>query len=46
MPTAGTRDPQVAARLPESPVLDVIYLAATLTLFGLVALVAKGAEKL
>ncbi|WP_203139469.1 hypothetical protein [Microbacterium sp. JZ31] len=30
----------------ESPVLDLIYVAATLALFALVALVVKGAEKL
>ena len=28
------------------PVLDVIYLAATLALFALVGLIAKGVEKL
>ncbi|WP_457100216.1 hypothetical protein [Microbacterium sp. P5_E9] len=28
------------------PVLDVIYLAATLALFTLVGLIAKGVEKL
>lgn len=46
MPTAGTRVREDAVGLPESPVLDVIYLGVTLALFGLVALVAKGAEKL
>jgi hypothetical protein len=30
----------------ESPVLDLIYLAATLALFALVALVVKGVERL
>jgi hypothetical protein len=41
--TAGTgsaRDPTGV------PVLDVIYIAATLALFALVGLIAKGAEKL
>jgi hypothetical protein len=33
-------------RLRECPVLDVIYLVATIALFALVALVARGAEKL
>ena len=28
------------------PVLDVIYLAATLALFAIVGLIAKGVEKL
>ncbi|WP_309069522.1 hypothetical protein [Microbacterium sp.] len=28
------------------PVLDLVYMAATLALFALVALVVKGAEKL
>ena len=28
------------------PVLDVIYLAATIALFALVGLIAKGVEKL
>jgi hypothetical protein len=31
---------------PGVPVLDVIYLAATLALFALVALIAKAVEKL
>jgi hypothetical protein len=30
----------------EIPVLDIVYVAATLGLFGLVALVAWGVEKL
>jgi hypothetical protein len=41
--TAGTgsaRDPTGV------PVLDVIYIAATLALFALVGLIAKGAERL
>lgn len=35
-----------AASRTESPVLDLLLLAATLVLFALVALVAKGVEKL
>ncbi len=30
----------------ETPVLDLVYLASTLALFALVALVVKGAERL
>jgi hypothetical protein len=33
-------------QLRECPVLDVIYLVATIALYALVALVARGAEKL
>jgi hypothetical protein len=32
--------------MPEEPMLDVIYLIAAIGLFGLVALVARGVEKL
>jgi hypothetical protein len=39
-------DPGSAASRTESPVLDLLLLAATLVLFALVALVAKGVEKL
>ena len=38
--TRSARDPTGV------PVLDVIYLAATLALFALVGLIAKGVEKL
>ncbi|MCT9819394.1 hypothetical protein N3K63_03735 [Microbacterium sp. W1N] len=47
MPTAGTRATAIArSNAPESPVLDVLFLAATLGLFALVALIAKGVERL
>ena len=41
--------PRIGRRLDRSagvPVLDVIYLAATLALFALVGLIAKAVEKL
>lgn len=40
----GPPDPLPAE--PGVPVLDVIYLAATLALFALVGLIAKGVERL
>lgn len=54
MPTAGTRAPSNAALRAstgpastwESFVLDVIYLLTTVAVFAVVALVAKGVEKL
>jgi hypothetical protein len=47
-PRRGTRAVE-SETLPRSfgvPVLDVIYLVATLALFALVGLIAKGAERL
>lgn len=34
------------ASMPEEPMLDVSYLVAVIGLFGLIALVARGVEKL
>ncbi|MBZ4487785.1 hypothetical protein LQ938_13160 [Microbacterium sp. cx-55] len=44
--TSGAHVPAHVPCIRESSVLDVIYVAATLALFALVALVAKGVEKL
>jgi len=47
VPTAGIRATATArSNALESLVLDVLYLAATLGLFALVALIAKGVERL
>lgn len=47
MPTVGTRTTACVRSHPSGvPVLDVIFLVATLALFGLVALIARAVEKL
>lgn len=46
MPTAGTRATAGAVNPTGVLVLDVVYIAATLALFAIVALIAKGVEKL
>jgi hypothetical protein len=47
-PTGGTRagPPREPNRFQGALVLDVVYLAATIALFALVALLARGVEKL